>query len=242
MGLSIEPVYWMTRGSLALHQGDDDNTGVPGNLGTFPGTLNHAYGATVIVPASKNSSVRFNYFQTTLNGGTVASQNLNLFGTAIASGDPLATQAKVTNYKLSYDYVTYFWNHKGGDVRLKTLYEVQYVSVDSSIDDFQLQTDGTYNLNPVGGTKSIILPTLGVGFDGTLSKHFRWEVRGSGFALPHRAEIGDAEANVGVRFGHVELVAGGRAYYFRTTRRADHYNSGTPYGPYVGLRFYWKKN
>jgi hypothetical protein len=241
MGLSIEPIYWLTRGHLALHTGDDNNTGVSGNLGNFPGALNHAYAAAVIVPAGKNASVRFDYFQTTLNGGTIASQNLNLFGTAIAAGDPLATQAKVTHYKLGYDYVTYFWNHRNGDVRLKTLYEVQYFSVDSTFNDFQLQTDGTYNVNPGGGTKSIILPTFGVGLDGTVSPHFRWEIRGSGFGLPHRAEIGDADADVAVRLGHVELVVGARAYYFRTTRRADQYNSGMPYGPYAGLRLYWKK-
>ncbi len=226
---------------MVLRTGDYNNTGVPGNL-DYPGRLDHAYGATVIVPASKNSSVRFTYFQTTMTGGTIAPQSLNLFGTAIGAGDPLASQAQLSNYKLSYDYVTYYWNKKGGDIRLKTLYEMQYTTINTSLDDFQLQTDGSYNVSPAGGTKSIILPTLGLGLDGTLSKHFRWEFRGSGFGLPHRAKIGDGEADVAVRFSRVELIAGARAYYFRTSRRADHFNSGAPYGPYVGLRFYWKKN
>jgi hypothetical protein len=125
---------------------------------------------------------------------------------------------------------------------LKTLYEIQYTNINTSVDDFQLLTNGTFNVNPVSGSTSIILPTFGVGLDGTLSRHFRWETRASGFGLPHRAQIADGEADVGVRFGRVELIAGARAYYFRTSRRQPQFNSGAPFGPYVGLRFYWKKN
>jgi len=242
MGLSIEPIYWISRGHIGLHTGEDNTTGIPGDLGNFPGTLYNAYGVNVTVPVGKNASVQFNYYRTKVNGGTVASQDLNFFGTGVGSGDPLATQANFTNYKLSYDYVTYFWNHRNGDVRLKTLYEIQYVSIDNTIDDFQPQTDGTFNVNPVAGTKTITLPTFGVALDGTVSKHFRWEVRGSGFALPHRSEIGEAEGNIAVRVNRVELILGARMYHFRTTPRADHFDSGTPYGPYVGLRLYWKKN
>ena len=239
-GLSIEGIYWQPYGHPTLNTGDYNNTGEPGNF-AYPGNLDRSIGATVVVPAGKGGSVRFNYFQTTMSGGSVASQNLNLFGTSIPGGDPLASQAKLTNYKLSYDFVTYYWNKKGGDIRLKTLYEVQYLSIDSTFDDFQLQNDGTYNLNPAGATKSVLLPTFGVGLDQTVNSHFRWEVRGSGWALPHRSMLGDTEVAIAYRYGHVELVGGARLYHFRTTRRADHFIDGTVYGPYVGLRLYWKK-
>lgn len=239
-GLSIEPVYWLPHGQPLLHTGDYNTTGTDGSF-DYPGTLGRALSGNVVVPAGKGASVRFSYFQTTISGGTTAPQNLNLFGTPINAGDPVASQAKITDFKLSYDFVTYYWNFKGGDLRLKTLYEMQYFSVDSSIDDFQLQTNGTYNIVPTGGTKSIIAPTFGVGLDQTVSKHFRWEARGSGWALPHRSKIGDTEADIAVRYGYAELVAGARVYYFRTSRRADHFNDGTLYGPYVGLRLYWHK-
>jgi hypothetical protein len=239
-GLSIEPTYWFPNGQPLLHTGDDNTTGLPGYL-NYPGSLSRALSGNVVVPVGKGSSVRFSYFQTTKNGGTTATQDLSLFGTAINAGDPMVTSAQITNYKLSYDFVTYYWNLKGGDLRLKTLYEVQYLTVNTSIDDFQLQTNGTYNLNPASGTKSIIAPTFGFGLDQTLSKHFRWEARGSGWALPHRSKIGDTEFAIAARYGYVELVVGARAYYFRTSREADHFNDGTLYGPYAGLRLYWHK-
>jgi hypothetical protein len=239
-GLSIEPTYWLPRGQPLLHTGDYNTTLTDGNF-DYPGSLNRALSGNVVVPTGKGSSVRFSYFQTTMNGSSTAAQDLNLFGTPINQGDPLASSVQITNYKLSYDFVTYYWNHKGGDIRLKTLYEMQYLTANTSIDDFQLQTNGTYNLNPAGGTKSIIAPTFGIGLDQTVSSHFRWEFRGSGWGLPHRSKIGDTEAAIAARYGYVELVAGARLYYFRTSRRADHFNDGTLYGPYVGLRLYWHK-
>jgi hypothetical protein len=121
------------------------------------------------------------------------------------------------------------------------LWEVQYVSVDNTIDDFVPQPDGTFSLNAAGATKSIILPTFGLGLDQSVGPHFRWELKGSGFGLPHRAILGDGEADIALRYGRVEFIAGGRALHFRTTRRADHYDAGTLYGPYVGLRLYWNK-
>lgn len=239
-GLSIEPIYWLPRGQPILHTGDYNNTGLPGYL-DYPGKLDRSLTGNVVVPAGKGASVRFSYFQTSISGNTVAPVDLNLFGNAVNAGDPLVTQGKISAYKLSYDFVTYFWNFKGGDLRLKTLYEMQYVSVDTNVDDFQPQTNGTYALSAFGGNKSIIVPTFGLGLDQTISKHFRWEARGSGWALPHRSKIGDTEFDVAARYGYVELVAGARVFYFRTSRRADHFDDGTLYGPYAGLRFYWRK-
>jgi hypothetical protein len=239
-GLSLEPIYWLPSGHPMLNTGDYNNTGTPGNY-AFPGKPDRSIGGSVIVPAGKGGAVRVSYFQTKVTGGSTTSQNLNLFGVAVPGGDPVGSLAKITDFKVSYDFVTYYWNKKGGDIRLKTLYEVQYVSIDSTIDDFQLQTDGTYNINPTGATKSIIAPTFGLGLDQTVSKHFRWEVRGSGWGLPHRSIIGDAEGDIALRYGRVELVAGARMFYFRTTRRSDQFLEGTLSGPFVGLRLYWKK-
>ena len=240
MGLSIEPILFQPYGQPMIHTGDYNNTGTPGNL-LYPGSPDRSWAGNLVVPAGKGGAVRFSYFQTKLTGGTTAAENLNLFGSAVSQGDPLATQAKLTSYKVSYDFVTYFWNLKGGDLRLKTLYEFQYFSIDNNVADFQPQTDGTYNVNPLGATKSIAVPTFGLGLDQTVSRHFRWEARGSGWALPHRSKIGDVEFDVAARYGYAELVVGARGYYFRSSRRGDHYMDGFIYGPYVGLRLYWHK-
>ena len=105
----------------------------------------------------------------------------------------------------------------------------------------KLATGNLLNINPSTGSKSIFRPTFGLGVDHTLSRHFRWEARATGFALPHRAVIGDAEADVAFRVSHFELLAGGRFLHFKTNPQADQYDIGNLYGPFVSLRYYWKK-
>ena len=48
--------------------------------------------------------------------------------------------------------------------------------------------------------------------------------------------------NIAFRFGHFEVLGGGRCLHFKTTPKAAQYNVETMYGPYVSLRYYWKKN
>ena len=128
-------------------------------------------------------------------------------------------------------------------LRLKTLYELQRISVNNEVDDFVVDTTGALiNINPILGSQSVFLPTFGLGLEHTLSRHFRWEMRGSGFGLPHRGNIGDAEAEIALRFGHFEVLGGGRWLHFKTTPKAAQYNVENLYGPYVSLRYYWKKN
>jgi len=241
-GLSIEPIYWITRGSAPLVRGGAaDFTNVPGNL-QYLSEPYSAIGVRLNIPVSKNATLRGSYFQTQSTGFDVASQNLNLFGQSIASGDLLATRYRVEAFKLSYDYLTYFWTHGSSEIRLKTLYEIQRISVSNEVDDFQVDSTGNLvNINPATATKAFIYPTFGLGIEHTLSRHFRWEARASGFALPHRQVLGDLEATVAFRVSHFELLGGGRWLHYKTNPKADQYDTGSLYGPYVSLRYYWKK-
>jgi hypothetical protein len=241
-GLSIEPYYWLPRGSAPLVRGGaGDTTGVPGNF-QYPSEPGGSIGVRLNIPVSKNGTLRGSYFQNQSTGFSVASQNLNLFGQSITSGDLLATRYRIEAFKLSYDYLTYFWKRGGAEVRLKTLYEVQRISVSNEVDDFQTDSSGDLvNINPATATKSFFFPTLGLGIEHTLSSHFRWEARASGFVLPHKQVLGDLEADIAFRVKHFELVAGGRYLHFKTNPQADYYDIGSLWGPYVGLRYYWKK-
>ena len=255
-GLSIEPIYWFVKGIPVLRAGDAwlagagtspgplaDNAANPGSL-NYTGKLNRSPGVRINIPVSKNATVRFSYFKAnSFTGLTTAPGNLNLFGQAIAGGDVLTTSSNLESFKLSYDYLTYFWKHGNSELRLKTLYEVQRISVNSEVDDFQVDTTGAIvNINPIFGTQSVFLPTFGLGIEHTLSRHFRWEARGSGFGLLHRGDIADAEAQIAFRVSHFEVLGGGRWLHFKTTPKAAQYNVETMYGPYVSLRYYWKKN
>jgi hypothetical protein len=255
-GLSIEPMYWFTRGIPVLRAGDawlagagsspgalSDNAANPGNL-DYADKMKRSPAARISVPVSKNATIRFSYFRAnSYTGVTAAPGNINLFGQAIAGGDVLTTSSNVEGYKLSYDYLTYFWKRGNSELRLKTLYEIQRINVSSEADDFQVDTTGALiNINPVLGSQAVFLPTFGLGLEHTLSRHVRWEARGSAFGLLHRGDIVDAEADVAFRVSHFEVLGGARWLHFKTTPRAAQYNVENLYGPYVSVRYYWKKN
>ena len=254
-GLSFEPIYWFVKGIPVLRAGETwligagtspgaltDNAANPGNL-DYTGKLNRSPGVRVSIPVSKNATIRFSYFKAnSFTGLTTAPGNLNLYAQPVTGGDVLTTISDLEGFKLSYDYLTYFWKRGNSELRLKTLYEIQRISVNSEVDDFQVDTTGALvNINPIIGSQSVFLPTFGLGIEHTLSRHFRWEARGSGFGLPHRGDIGDAEAQIAFRVSHFEVLGGARWLHFKTTPYAAQYNVENMYGPYVSLRYYWKK-
>jgi hypothetical protein len=239
-GLSFEPIYWMPRARPVLRGGAANVQVDPGNF-DYTSNPDRAIGGRISVPIGKNASLRVSYFQTQSTGFGVAPRDLNLFGTIITNGDLVATRYRVEDFKASYDYLTYFWKRGNAEIRLKTLWEVQRISVTNELDEFVLNTDGSYSLNPATGSRSLLYPTFGLGIEHTMSKHFRWEARGSGFGLPHRGDLADAEITAAYRVGHFEVLGGGRLLHFKTTTKSDQYNAGTLYGPYVSVRYYWKK-
>jgi hypothetical protein len=167
-----------------------------------------------------------------------AEGDFNLFGTASGGGDFLSTYYRIKDYKVSYDYLTYFFHRGSSDFRIKTLWEFQFLDVANTVYDSSPNGDGTFTLNTAAGTRSIIYPSFGLGFEGTLSPHFRFETKASGFAFPHRAVIGDSEGALALRSGHLEFIVGARALHFKTSTKKDQYVRGTMYGPYIGVRYY----
>ena len=241
--LSFEPMYWFAKGIPILRGGAADFNTEPGNL-DYTGKLKRSPGARVTIPVSKNATIRVSYFKAnSYTGITTAPVNLNLFSQAVTGGDLLSTITDLEGYKLSYDYLTYFWKRGNSELRLKTLYEIQRISVSNEVDDFVVDTTGALvNINPIIASQSVFLPTFGLGLEHTLSRHLRWEARGSGFGLPHRGDIGDAEAQIAFRVSHFEVLGGARWLHFKTSPKAAQYNVQNMYGPYVSLRYYWKKN
>ncbi len=239
-GFSIEPFYWFGATKPIMRGGATDPNTDSGNI-DYPGAKLPVYGGIVSVPAGGSSTIRFTYFRADRSDGVVAAQNLAFFQQTATAGSPIAIAYRIEDYKLSYDYLTYFWGSATSEFRLKTLWEVQYVSMTNSFAIFTQNTDGSYTVNSAEGDKSIIFPTLGLGLENTLGRHFRWEVKASGFAWRHRATLGDIEADLAYRVGRVELVAGGKYFHFKTSPQRDEYFKANLYGPYVGIRFYWKK-
>jgi hypothetical protein len=242
-GLSLDVLYWFGKSSPDLRGGATDVNTQPGNF-----NYNSSYSSDkaihyrVSIPIGNNSVVRSSYFQTQRTGFTTIPVDSILFGQAVVGGDPAATRYKIEGFKVSYEYLSYFWKRRSSEVRFKTLYELQRISVTNEVDDFVLNNDGvTYTVNTATGSRAVFLPTFGVGIEYTMSPHFRIEARGSGFGLPHKGDIGDAEATLAYRRGRIEILGGYRFLHFKTNPKSDQYNVGNLYGPYAGLRFYWKK-
>jgi hypothetical protein len=226
-----------------LRGGAADTSTDSGDL-DYTGKLKNSPGVRVSIPVSKNATIRFSYFKAnSFTGVTTAPTNLNLFGQPVAGGDVLSTSSDLEGFKLSYDYLTYFWKRGNSELRLKTLYEIQRISVNNEVDDFQVDTTGALiNINPIISSQSVFLPTFGLGLEHTLSRHVRWEARASAFGLPHRSDIVDTEAAIAFRVSHFEVLGGARWLHFKTSPKSAQYNVESMYGPYVSLRYYWKKN
>jgi len=140
--LSFEPIYWFTRGIPTLRGGAGDTNTDPGNL-DFTGKMKRSPAARISIPVSKNATIRVSYFKTnSYTGTTTAPANLNLFGQAVTGGDFLTTSSDLEGFKLSYDYLSYFWKGRNSELRLKTLYELQRISVNNEVDDFVVDTTG----------------------------------------------------------------------------------------------------
>lgn len=240
-GFSAQVSYWLTS-SEPLLRGGKQNSAPTGQSPNFdlPGKGKAALAAMVSIPAGKENSLRISAFRAQGTGNTTATENLALFATGYNTGDYLAAAYKIENVKVSWDYLSYTYAASG--LRVKTLWEAQLTSVYGRVDapfkEIVTDSSGNSNFNIAEGTKNVILPSFGLGLEQAPSKAFRWEARASGFGLPGRSYVWNAEAAAVVRMGKFELLGGGRAFSVKTSVKDDAYYKQTLYGPYVGLRWY----
>jgi hypothetical protein len=102
-----------------------------------------------------------------------------------------------------------------------------------------VDSSGNTDYNTANGSKRLFYPSLGLELEEALGRHFRWEVKGSGFGIPHHANIWDAQADLVLRVRDFEVLAGEKAFHFETSPKADEYFTDTLSGAFVGLRYYF---
>ena len=231
---SIEPLFWLTRNSPSLEKGHGSTVARPGNIDSL-GKSKYGDGVLITVPTTRENSLQFSYNRFIGRGNSTASKDVNFFGNDYPTGDILSTSYKLENYKVSWNYLTYPYPSSGAKLRIKTLWEVQYTTLKTTIDAPQDTTAATTQ-----GTKKLIYPTLGLGLEYHAGRHVRLELKGSGFGLPHRSVIWDAEASAVFRAGRIEALVGGKAFHFKTSPKADQFFVETLWGPYVGIRYMFK--
>jgi hypothetical protein len=243
-GFSIEPIYWMTKAQPGLKGGASAASAYSGfqNL-DYPGKSDYGLGVEAAIPTGHSNTLRISLFRVLGNANSIVGTNGTIvYGEPYSAGDYLVQHYNVQMAKISWDYLSYTWQRKPGNIHFKTLYEVQYVNFGTQLyaPFVPITTDasGNTDTNSSSGSQSVILPTLGAELEQSLGGKFRWEVKGSGFGIPHHSVIWDAQADIALRLNKFELIAGEKAYHFKSSPQGDQYVSDTLQGLFVGLRYY----
>jgi hypothetical protein len=228
-----------------------------GNAATFTG-VSHitmqgkpkvAESLEIGVAAGLHNTLKLSYTDIRAAGNFTTATDVVAFASVYTAGTYVATNYHLQNVKLSYEYLTWPYPVGSRKFRLKTLWQVQFLTIGSVFDSPLKYFDSAGNLildasgNPINLSASrsvrIISPMLGLGAYYYPSRHFRIEVNGSGFGFPHRYKIWDTDASLNVRIiGHLEFRLGGRALQFKTSTKAEYFLKGTFASAFVGLRWY----
>ena len=201
-------------------------------------------GIDVSVPVTRTAEIRFEGFLSKGDATQTAPAATTIFATAYVKGDFLNTQYQITAMKLSYDDLLYPFKFPVSRFRVKSLWEAQFISAQGTVDaPFKANTtDSSGNLisNEGSGTRTIILPTFGAAAEYALTPHILLRADASGFGLPHRAEIWDAEAYVSYRRNKLEFRGGYKILHFKSSPQVEEYLEGTVQGGFVGVRYHFQ--
>lgn len=239
--VSIGLSFWETRAQpfLRMGKGFDLTTGTTGNL-DFTRKQAPTIGAEVNIPVGKGSMLRVDYWHLRVAGNSYITTPSTLFSQSLNPGDFVNLNYKIQNLKFSWDYLAYPFPAEDSKFRLRWLFEGQYTTITPTI-NAPLKVDSSGNAAPVSAqaTQWFIYPSLGAAVERSLTRRFRLELKGSGFALPHHATLWDAEASANYRVNsRLEVVLQGRDFHFRTTPQKDEYMHATLPAVGLGLRWY----
>jgi hypothetical protein len=200
-------------------------------------------GLEISYPITRTGELHFEGFEAKGDGTQTAPAATALFATGYNKGDFLSTQYQITSGKLYLDDLLHPFKFPVEKFRLKSLWEVQYLGIMSTI-DAPLKTtstsSGTLVSNTTSGSRNLILPTFGIAAEYAISPHVLLRADASGFGLPHRAELWDAEGTISYRRSKTwEIRAGFKVLHFKTSPQKDEYVTDTISGGFVGLRYHW---
>ncbi|HWQ53612.1 MAG TPA: hypothetical protein VN442_08000 [Bryobacteraceae bacterium] len=240
---SVALFYWMSPAQPKMRTGSGAIERTSANIDFPKKDWQSVPGVMLSLPGGGQHTVRISYFRTRGSGNTTAIDNTSVFGTGYSKGDYLSTGYTLHNAKLSLDYVSWPFPVTYKGFRLKTLWEVQFVSmryvIDAPLNPTQDEDENILTTD-VYGTNWFIYPSFGLGIEKFVSRNFRVEAKASGFALPNRPALVDAEAFGAYRKGQYEFVFGAKAFHFKTSPREEQFMRATLSGAFVGMRWYPK--
>jgi len=200
----------------------------------MPGEARFGRGADVSLPAGGHNALRIIYFDTKAAGNFTAPVDLNFWSIPFSAGDYVYTNYRVRSAKISYEFVSWPFPIGSRKIRVKTLWQAQVTRIEANF-NAPLSTTATI---PAGGSKTVVLPTIGMGVSYYLSKNLRFDADASGFLIPHHGAIGDVDSSIGYRISKLEFQVGAKLYYFKTSTHSDFYMKELFGGPFVGVKFF----
>lgn len=221
------------------------------SLATFQGRPKLGESAEIGFALGLHNALVVSGFNTRSAGDFTSTTALTLWNQTYNPGVLISTNYQLQELKLSFEYLTWPYPVKSRHFRLKTLWQVQYLNINTGFDAPLLPITGPSggpligsNGSPISyqaaGSRWFVSPTLGLGVAEYFSKFVRLELNGSGFAFPRSWTLWDTDGSINLRFGHFELGGGVRAFHFKTSTNGPFYIRGTMIVPQVSLRWYSK--
>jgi hypothetical protein len=240
-GISIGLIGWRPTGDQFLDKGRAASFSGESRL-KLANSQHGAFGLEIGVAAGLHNTIKASYFYSKTSGSTVAPTDLVIFGQTFTSGEPLTTNSKLSNVKISYEYLTWPYPVERRHFRLKTLWQMQYITMRSFFDDpiksATPDTNGNITSIAVLGSKSFFTPAFGIGLHEYASRNLHFEANTSGFSWPHRFQLVDTEATMPYRVGKIDVRGGFKFFHFRTSPKQDYFYRGTLSGVFVGVRWH----
>jgi hypothetical protein len=217
---------------------------------TMLGDPKYGKGAEFGIALGLHNSLSFNYLETRAAGDFTTPAILTVAGgQTYAAGTLVSTDHNIQDIKLSFAYLTWPYPVESRKFRLKTLYQIQYVSARAGFDAPLLPlVDANGNIildssgNPISyaasETKWFILPTFGVMATEYITRNVRFEFSGDGFGIPHHSLLYEGESTINFRISHFELRGGGKFFHFKTSTSQDFYMKGSLASVFFGIRWY----
>lgn len=240
--VSLGLFYWLNPAAAGIRTGKTATATAP-SVFNFPKNDNGAPGVVLSFPAGRYHTVRLSYFRTQAQGNKTIDNDINLFGADYLKGQLVSSSYTLQSAKISVDYTSWPFPVNNSRVRVKTFWEVQYTTMRAATDaplEPTQDADGNFINHSGGKTAWFLYPTFGLGAEYFISRHFRFETKGSGFYFPGRGNTWDADAAFAYRQGQWEINFGGRAFHFKTSPKNEEFYKGTLPGAFVGMRWYPK--
>lgn len=183
------------------------------------------------VPTGDGNRVVFSFFSTAHTGTGEIDKTFEFFGQTFDIDSALEAQYNIRSFRASWDFLSWPAGATERDrFRFKTLWELQYLRVGGEVRTLDLET-------PIRSSqsKSLFLPTFGIGFDWRPQRNLECNTRLSGFGLLNRGRVWNGEALCAWRIKGVHAVLGLRQFAASTAQASDQYFNIRSGGPTFGI-------